>query len=113
MHTEHLWIRSIQDYNRVALYAILIKIDPKPSLENKAFVAWFVDLPHPPFKKMYAIMRISCIFQLSNHKGAKEIYLPNNITHGVMEVYSRYLEYECSCNKQILPSVPTILTSIK
>jgi hypothetical protein len=49
MHTEHLWIRSIQDYNRVALYAVLIKINPKPSLENKAFLAWFVDLPHPPF----------------------------------------------------------------
>ena len=97
---------------RVAQYAVLIKTDPKSSLENKAFEAWFVDLPHPPSTKMYAVTRTSNIFELSNQKSAKEKYL-SNITYGVTEVYSRYFEYECSCSKNTLLCVPTTLTSTK
>jgi len=64
----------------------LSKLILKPSLENKALVAWFVNLPHPPHKKMYAVTRTSNIFQLSNQKSAKDKYLSNNITDGVMDV---------------------------
>jgi hypothetical protein len=62
---------------------------------------------------MYAVTRTSNFFQLSNQKSAKEKYLSNNITNGVMEVYSRYFEYECACSKYTLLCVPTTLTSIK
>jgi hypothetical protein len=62
---------------------------------------------------MYAVTRTSKNFQLSTQKSAKEKYLSNNITYGVIEVYSRYFEYECSCSKYTLLCDPTTLTNIK
>jgi len=61
---------------------------------------------------MYVVARTSKFFQPSTQKSAKEKYLSNNITYGVMEVYSRYFEYECSCSKYNLLCVPTTLTNL-